>query len=188
MSTPDNKRTRAIASHGDGCSVRFLGIDPGLDGALALYDPATGALDVRDMPTLVIPKAGGSGKRRELDLYALAVLIDEWSPLKLRAYIEQVGPTPQMGVTSAFSFGGSYWAARMACAAHFIPVEMVAPQKWKRALEVRGGADKTDAVRARASALLPEHCRFWTRAMDDGRAEASLIALYGAQQHERRAA
>jgi Holliday junction resolvasome RuvABC endonuclease subunit len=168
--------------------MHFLGIDPGLDGALALYGPSGGTLDVRDMPTVTLPKAGGSGKRREINVYALAVLLDEWSSLKLRAIIEQVGPTPQMGVTSAFSFGGSFWAARMACAAHFIPTEMVAPQRWKRALNVKGGADKTDAVRARASALLPQHCGFWTRAMDDGRAEASLIALYGAQQHQQRAA
>lgn len=164
-----------------------IGIDPGLTGALALYNPATDALDVRDMPTLVLPKAGG-GKRTELDLYALARILDEWAPQKVRAFIEQVGPTPQMGVTSSFSFGGSFWAARMACAAHFIPIEMVSPQSWKRSLQVKGGAGKTDAVRARASALLPAHNKFWTRAKDDGRAEAALIALFGARSLERAAA
>lgn len=168
--------------------MHFIGIDPGLSGALALYDPASGSLDVRDMPVFVVPKAGGSGKRTELDVFGIAAIIDEWSVLRLRAYVEQVGATPQMGVTSAFSFGGSYWAARMACAAHFIPTETVAPQRWKRALNVKGGADKTDAVRARASALLPQHSAFWTRAKDDGRAEAALIALYGAQSLSRSAA
>jgi crossover junction endodeoxyribonuclease RuvC len=168
--------------------MHFLGIDPGLDGALALYDPSRGTLDVRDMPTATLPKAGGSGKRREIDVFALAVLLDGWSHLRLRAFIEQVGPTPQMGVTSAFSFGGSFWAARMACAAHFIPTELVGPQRWKRALVVKGGADKTDAVRGRASELLPHHCHFWTRAKDDGRAEAALIALFGSQQSHARAA
>lgn len=168
--------------------MHILGIDPGLDGALALYDHARGTLDVRDMPTVTVPKSGGSGKRREIDVFALAVVLDEWSVLRLRAFIEQVGPTPQMGVTSAFSFGGSFWAVRMACAAHFIPTELVGPQRWKRDLNVKGGADKTDAVRARASTLLPQHCHFWTRAMDDGRAEASLIALHGARTLERAAA
>lgn len=167
--------------------MKIVGIDPGLTGALVLYDPTSDNIDVRDMPTLVLPKAGG-GKRTELDLYAIAQIMDEWAPQKVRAFIEQVGPTPQMGVTSSFSFGGSFWAVRMACAAHFIPTEMVTPQTWKRALQVKGGAGKTDAVRARASALMPQHSRFWTRAKDDGRAEASLIALYGARSLERAAA
>jgi crossover junction endodeoxyribonuclease RuvC len=168
--------------------MKTIGIDPGLTGALALYDPASGAPDVRDMPVFVVPKAGGSGKRTELDVFGMAAILDEWSAWKLRAFVEQVGATPQMGVTSAFSFGGSYWAARMACAAHFIPTELVSPQRWKRDLNVKGGADKSDAVRARASALLPLHASFWTRAKDDGRAEAALIALYGARILERKAA
>lgn len=158
-----------------------LGIDPGLTGALALYDPALDTLDVRDMPTFVLPK-GAKGKRTELDLYGLASILDEWAKFKVRAYVEQVGATPQMGVTSAFSFGGSYWAARMACAAHFIPTELVTPQVWKRALGVAAGAGKTDVVRARASAIMPRHAVNWPLGKHDGRAEAALIAYYGAGQ------
>lgn len=168
--------------------MKILGIDPGLHGALALYDPATGSLDVRDMPTFVVPKAGGTGKRTELDLVALAHIMDGWAAEQIRAFVEQVGPTPQMGVTSSFSFGGSYAAARMACAAHFIPTELVTPQVWKRALQVKGGSDKSDAVRARASALLPQHAKLWTLSKHEGRAEASMIALYGARSLERQAA
>lgn len=167
--------------------MMVLGVDPGLSGALALYNPATGALDVRDMPVYVTPKAGG-GKRTELDLVALAHIMDEWAKNPIRAFIEQVGATPQMGVTSSFSFGASYAAARMACAAHFIPTELVTPQVWKRALNVKGGSDKSDAVRARASALLPQHAKLWTLAKHEGRAESAMIALYGARALERLAA
>ena len=39
-------------------------------------------------------------------------------------------------------------------------------------------ADK-DGARARASQLLPWAAHQWARAKDDGKAEASLIALYG---------
>lgn len=167
--------------------MKILGIDPGLTGALALYDIETGDLDVRDMPTFVIPKAGG-GKRTELDLVALAHIMDGWAKHQIRAFVEQVGPTPQMGVTSSFSFGGSYAAVRMACASHFLPTELVTPQVWKRSLQVKGGADKSDAVRARASALLPQHAKLWTLSKHEGRAEASMIALYGARSLERQAA
>src|ERR1700742_1151157 len=116
-------------------SCAFLGIDPGLSGALALYNPATDELDVRDMPVFILPK-GSKGTRTELDLYGLANIIDMWASLKVRAVVELVSASPQMGTVSAFSFGGSYWAARMALAAHFIPTELVTPQVWKRALKV----------------------------------------------------
>lgn len=167
--------------------MKTLGIDPGLTGAFALYDHAADTLAVFDMPTLVIPKSGG-GKRTELDVYAIAKIMDDLAPLQLRAFVELVGPTPQMGVTSSFSFGGSYWAVRMACAAHFLPTELVPPQRWKKALAVKAGPGKSDAVRARASALLPRHAHLWTRVKDEGRAEASLIAYFGAQTLERAAA
>ena len=132
------------------------------------------------MPIFVLPK-GAKGKRTELDLTALAHLFDGWSGAPIRAFVERVSASPQMGTTSAFSFGGSYMAVRMACAAHFIPTELVTPQVWKRALGVAGGPGKTDAVRARASALMPRHAHLWTRAKDDGIAEAAMIALYGSR-------
>lgn len=160
-------------------SLQFIGIDPGLSGALALYNPATDDLDVRDMPTFVLPK-GPRGKRTELDIYGIAQIIDAWSGVKVRAAVEFVSASPQMGVTSAFSFGGSYWAARMALAAHFMPHDVVTPQVWKRDLKVPASKD---GARARASALLPRHAYLWTRAKDDGRAEAALIALWAARSN-----
>ena len=59
-----------------------------------------------------------------------------------------------------------------------LTIERVAPQKWKRALAVP--ADK-DGARARASVLLPKHSGHWPLKKHDGRAEAALIALYGAK-------
>ena len=161
-----------------------LGIDPGLTGALALYDPATDRLTLQDVPTFVLPK-GSKGKKTELDLYGLASIFDNWAGQPVRAYVERVSASSQMGTVSAFSFGGSYWALRMACAAHFIPHELVTPQVWKKALKVPAAKD---GARARASALLPQHSSLWTRAKDHGRAEAALIALYGAQTLARDAA
>lgn len=162
----------------------ILGVDPGLTGALALYNPVTGELLVEDMPTFVLPK--GKGKKTELDLYRLAAIVGDWSIAAgqgqgVRAYVEQVSASPQMGVTSAFSFGSSYGAARAVLAANFIATELVIPQVWKRALKVPASKD---GARARASALLPTHSRLWSRCKDDGRAEAALIALYGAQALE----
>ena len=168
----------------------IIGIDPGLSGALALWRPSTRELSVEDMPTLSLPKAGGK-LRKEVDLYALARILDLWcSGQGVVAYVERVNPSPRiggdkggprvpMGATAAFSFDGSYWTVRMGCACNFIRHEVVLPQTWKKALTVPAAKD---GARARASVLLPEHSHLWRRVKDDGRAEAALIAVYGAQK------
>jgi crossover junction endodeoxyribonuclease RuvC len=161
-----------------------LGIDPGLNGALALYDAGTGALTLYDMPTLELQKSSG-GKRRVVDAYALANILDGLSRKKLVIFIEQSWPRPDEGPTGAFSFGMNYGVVYGACAANFFTVETVSPQRWKRAIGLTG--DK-DASRARASALLPQHSNLWLRKKDDGRAEASLIAIYGARTLAKEAA
>lgn len=155
----------------------ILGIDPGKSGALCLYDPGNGELAVYDVPTFELSKAGR--KHKQLDLIGLAGLVD--NAVKGRSvavWIEQVGSRPGEAVSSAFDFGTTYGVLLGVCAAHFLRIERVAPVRWKRALNVP--ADK-DGARAAASRLFPRHAHHWTRVKDDGRAEAALIALYGAQ-------
>ena len=59
-------------------------------------------------------------------------------------------------------------------AAHFVRLETVAPAAWKRGMNC---PKAKDGARARASQLLPKHAGLWSRAKDDGRAEAALLAL-----------
>ncbi len=156
----------------------ILGIDPGLTGALALYDAAADTLAVYDMP--IINLAKGKTRRMGVDEYGFARLID--ALLKEQAFdvlIERVGPRPQEGAVGAFSFGRQYGTLRGVCAAHFLRMDVVEPSVWKRRLAVP--ADK-DAARQRASELLPRHSGFWPLKRDHGRAEAALIALYGSKQ------
>ena len=147
-----------------------LGIDPGLSGAFALFTPTTGALVVFDMPTFTLSRGGKT--KRDPDATELARLVDAAGPIA-HAFVESVGAMPGQGVSSVFAFG----LALGILAANFIPLTMVAPVKWKRALGVP--AEK-DGARARASQLMPAHAGLWSRCKDDGRAEAALIAYYGA--------
>ena len=66
----------------------FLGVDPGLSGALAFYDPAADELIVHDMPvhTITINRA----KKRRLDLYALGMMLDAMRNDTARAMVEDV--------------------------------------------------------------------------------------------------
>lgn len=156
-----------------------LGVDPGLSGALALYDVSGGSVhSVVDMPTV----DAGTGSKRIVDESTLALWVDVYAKNIRHAYVEKVGAMPGQGVTSMFSFGTSYGIVRGIIAANMIPMTFVPPRKWKTALGVPAAKD---GARARASQLLPAAASNWSRAKDDGRAEAALIALYGATHESR---
>lgn len=150
--------------------MKVLGIDPGLKGALAFYDGTH--LEVFDMPVHEITV--NNKKKNRMDLYELARIIDSKSPIDF-CIIEDVTASPQMGVTSSFSFGFSAGALQGVVAANFIPMERIAPRTWKKELKLT--ADK-DSSRKRASEILPAYHHLWARAMDDGRAEAAILAYW----------
>jgi crossover junction endodeoxyribonuclease RuvC len=164
----------------------ILGIDPGLSGALAFYNPAINSLVVWDVPTLL----AGKGTRRVVDEDGLAASIAPRAQSTLHAFVERVGVMPMEGAVGAFSFGTTYGLLRMAVAAFQIPRSLVMPQVWKRALGVP--AAKEGAI-ARASQLMPRHAEIWTvkrghctKEQAAGRSEAALIAYYGARLLGRR--
>lgn len=152
----------------------ILGVDPGKTGALAWLSDTGALLYVHDVPTL---KAGTGGKA-VVDEAALAGLVQSYADITTHAFIEMVGARPGQGVTSMFNFGTTYGLLRGVIAANGIPRTFVTPGKWKKALGV--SAEK-DSARARASQLMPQHAANWTRVKDDGRAEAAMIAYYGAK-------
>jgi len=159
--------------------MKLIGIDPGVRGALATLDPVVGTLDVIDMPTLNLTK-----ERRSLDPFELANYFDQFSDEKVMCFIEMSWPRQEDGSASAFTFGMNYGIALMGAAANFIRIEKVSPQKWKRAMGIPAGAGK-DGSRGRASQLMPRHAHFWPLKKHDGRAEAALIACWGAWQIEK---
>lgn len=154
-----------------------IGIDPGSHGALALYGERE--IIIEDMPILV-EKINGKNKSR-IDAQRLADLLALWTDhyRVAGATIEQVSASSQMGVTSAFAFGEAFGMVRQAIASAQVPVQFVRPQEWKKHFKLIG-QDK-DVSRKRASELLPQHAHRWARKMDDGRAEAILLAIYGAK-------
>lgn len=156
----------------------FIGIDPGLSGAIARYDPATNDLVIHDVPTHELKRNGKT--KREIDLHAVARILDDLTKLPGGSIlVEQVGSMPGQGVSSVFAFGKAYGVLLGVSAATFVPLDTVTPAVWKKAMGVTASKD---GARARASSLLPQWSHYWTRAKDDGRAEAALIAVYAARK------
>jgi hypothetical protein len=92
------------------------------------------------------------------------------------AYVEKPASRPGQSVVAMFGFGRSLGVVEGVLAALNISVTYVAPATWTRAM---GKPQGKDASRHRAMELYPDHQHLFKRVMDDGRAEAALIATWG---------
>lgn len=154
----------------------ILGVDPGINGALARYDGEH--LSVIDMPTYVAKAGKRQVDRRFIDEPELVRLVQMCGMECDWLIMEQVGGIPAQSASSAFTFGRGVGVIIGAAIGIGIRREEVHPSAWKSALRVP--ADKR-AARARASELLPAWSNLWTLQKHDGRAESAMIALYGWQ-------
>lgn len=158
----------------------ICGIDCGLSGAICLMCDGE-VTEISDMPTLTLSRNGKT--KREIDAHLLADWLERARPAHV--FVEAVGAMPGQGTSSVFAFGKGYGVIIGILAALDLPVTLVPPQRWKRALGVK--ADK-DAARARASQLMPSAAHHWPLKKHDGRAESAMICLFGWQSMARAAA
>lgn len=162
----------------------YIGIDPGITGAVAFVDGATGAASVFDLPI--------HSADRRIDGLKLALLMREHAPASIggRAFLEKLharaggGGMQQMG--SMMKTVGIILGA-IDCTR--FPLVEVTPQSWKKTFGLidkpsLGKEKKTDSQRKGESLtvarrLFPALEADLKRAKDDGRAEALLIAHWG---------
>ena len=150
---------------------RIIGIDVGLNGAIAMMQGET-LTGIFDMPTVTLDRNGKS--KRQISIPELIAIIDEFKPDE--AFIEKVFAMAGQGVTSVFSFGRSLGAIEGVIAARSIKATLITPQVWQKAMGVSGGKD---GARARAMEVFPWNVDYFKRVKDDGRADAALIAAWG---------
>lgn len=157
----------------------ILAIDPGLSGALALYDTYTGELSVQDMPILKVPMGPKKFLRDILNEEELISLFELYKGMGCDCLVvEHVQGLPRQSAPAAFNFG--YGFGCLVITARFLGyrIEKVKPERWKVQMKVPGGINKSSAVRQRASEIIPTHKHLWPLAKHDGRAEAAMLAVY----------
>jgi crossover junction endodeoxyribonuclease RuvC len=149
-----------------------IGIDPGISGAIAVFDWYTKSLvEVVDMPTLEVDS--GKTKKRHISAVSLANHLTLFS--NAHVVTEKVGAMPGQGVVSMWNFGRSAGIIEGVVAALRMPHTYVTPQTWTKGV---GRAAGKDASRMRAMELFPTRAELFKRAKDDGRADAALIAYW----------
>lgn len=165
----------------------ILGVDPGVSGALALFDPSRTAASGLRWVVDDIPVFGD--EKRELNAGALRDWLRRYSPD--HAFLELVTAMPSipghkgaarrgMGAAGAFRFGGFFYALKAVLSCCDVPFTLVTPAVWKKASGLKG-SDK-EASRLRALQLFPELSGPLSRKKDQNRAEAALIAKHGADR------
>lgn len=153
---------------------RIIGVDPGKTGAIAVYRPATGHLAVYDVPIYFKTNAKGR-KFKRLDIDALRALARAIGPVDLAVH-ELVNAMPGEAPAYAFDFGFTSGALTVAFGAQ--ELHRVAPAVWKARMNTSAIKDE---ARAQAEFEFPDYGHLFARKKDDGRAEAALLALYGAR-------
>ncbi len=165
------------------------GIDPGLTGAVAFL---TGrgrnfpGLEVFDIPVLE-----DDNERRQVDCRKLQALLRE-----MRAdvcYFELTWAIPRnpfkggrkmegQGIVAAGRTQRCHGMIEAVTRLEIEKIIMVTPQVWKKRMSLVGGADAKNDSRDMIASFFPEALRFFLRKKDHNRAEAALIALYGAER------
>lgn len=167
----------------------ILGIDPGANGALAVYDAGSGRIvSIQDMPSTT--QTVGKRKRNRIDALALADMFATFELMGVSLVVmEAVGGRPRQSASAAFVFGYGVGLLYMSVMHNKLPIETVPPATWKKLMNVPGkqnGSD--DDIIARADELFPHDRHMW-RGERGGkkvdRAEAAMMARYGAD-HVRR--
>lgn len=145
----------------------YFGIDPGKSGSIsAVWDDGV---------------AFSSSCKLSETLDDICYYIAQFEHTQAVAMIEKVHSSPQMGVTSAFSFGQSFGAMEGILAAFKIKREYVSPQRWQKYMSCLTKGDK-NISKARAQQLFPQ------LKITNANADSLLIAEYGrrfVQEHLR---
>ena len=179
--------------------MRIIGIDPGVTGALAVLvaDPMgaegpgpsgaegpgpSGAeglgpwrlAAVYDLPAVCERTSAGKA-RRYIDPVALAALLEQIGPVD-RCIVERLSAPPGISGIAAYSLGATAATIATVLALSGMRPRLISPATWKRAMEV---PKEKNAARDYAS-LRFGTAEYWPRKLHHNRAEAALIALYGA--------
>lgn len=147
--------------------MRFLGIDPGVSGAIAMIAKDGLLLELEDLP---VSKVGTSN---EIDVMALDSLLSLWEVdhLNCKVILERAMTMPRDGRVGAFNMGANFGRLQALLTVCSLSWSMVLPQAWKKSMGVT--KDKSSSILL-AQRIFPGASL--ERKKDHNRAEALLLA------------
>jgi crossover junction endodeoxyribonuclease RuvC len=156
----------------------LVGIDPGLTGAVALVDDKGNLISVQDTPVLEVKRGS-----KDRTVYCDSLMATILTAFKDLGDIRMVGleqlHAMKEGTSSNFSCGLGSGLWRGIIAALRLPMVLIPPRTWKKALGLPTGAQKGESLE-RALRLYPTAPLSLKK--HHGRADAILIAEHVRRQ------
>lgn len=151
------------------------GIDPGLDGAVAVLTES-GRLELYQTPVLAADRGG----KRSFDLEGMRGLLNNIPWDGGLVVLEKVASRPGMSAPAVFNFANGYGMWQGLMAGLRIPYQLVTPQKWKGIILAGTKKDKQAAIEF-VTRRFPGVSLLATprsRVPHDGYADSACLALY----------
>ncbi|MBY0548750.1 MAG: hypothetical protein K2W95_15880 [Candidatus Obscuribacterales bacterium] len=158
--------------------MHFIGIDPGLEGAIADFDSETVTMSIMDMP--LIPVMRGKKAKEEVDRNGFKRILQQFDPRQTHVFYEQLwGFAAERDQQGQFFFARDYGVLLGIIASLELPSTGVPPQTWQNAVGKKG-KEKIYSVERFVQlypgvGLVKPGCR----TPHPDRAEAGLLAHYG---------
>ena len=154
----------------------YVGIDPGVTGAVAVFYPSSPPR-VFDLPTVEVKQ------RRRIDLQCGSLGLPGWLCREIGAYegllvgLEEIRAIPTFGSHSSFALGQVFGQLEATLSAAGLPYELVPPKVWQAGL-FRGKAKDPGSILLAARQKWPGLAEQLKRKKDHNRADALWIAEY----------
>ena len=162
----------------------YIGIDPGISGAVAFIDKKQ--VIANDIPT--IPITVGNKNKQGYNIKGMVDLLKPYKDKKHHIILEKVWAMPGQGVTSMFNFGMGYGIWLGILDALEMDYTCVPAQTWKKELlnhlihKDMSKQEKKKQALIHVPVLYPKAAELVKRQKDLGRADAILLAEYGRRE------
>jgi crossover junction endodeoxyribonuclease RuvC len=149
-------------------------VDPGITGAIAIWNTKLDELELLDMPTVSLKR--DTRMASEVSAQLLSEMIAGRGIG--HGVVEKVFAMPGQGVSGMFSLGRSLGVVEGVLASYDIPTLLVVPKTWQKHWGLKGKKVDADAARNLAMQRFPQYAAMFARKRDNGRADAALIAMW----------
>jgi len=162
--------------------MMFLGIDPDLNGGLAVVDHQTGKIDLLNRMPVYLPPTGG---KRAIDVQLLFECVQQARRVGAQyAVLEKAVVKPQISSKGPAMMGSvhtvhqTYGAIRAVCEILFTRSRVIDawPSTWKKDMGLT--SDKSLSLQ-KALEYHPTHKTLFSKKKNTGMAEAVLLARWG---------
>lgn len=167
----------------------YIAVDPGANGAISILDEKLSVIEIIDMPTRYLKedefyKLTGKKKKRKdsrkvINTFAIHNRLKTYQKDSI-GFIEHVTSREGDGKASSFTFGSMFQGPKSVMECLGIPYYQITPRKWQGYFKFSTGESKNQSYAKAVEISQEDHFTGPRGGIKDGRSDAYLLGLYGA--------